>query len=491
MTYQSKTTAWPHQEACREWIQDRFEHGEFGLLLGLPMGVGKSKLAVDLIGEHIAKQRELFRTGKRKNPATCAVLVLCPLSVVNVWPREFQKHCADGMGVRVVTGKQLNFEFAFQESNTVVCVLHYEAAWREPMASWLLEQRWDFIVCDESHKFKAMPKYRQDASSGEWKASDGKLAAFMSELGRRGAYRLALTGTPMAHSPGDIFSQFRFLDAGKRFGNSVFSFMNSYHPISTPGAPWVNQRQMSALVNEIMWTCPEDVVKLPEAIHEIREFDLGPVARQAYKDMWRELVAEVEEGTITAANGGVRFLRLQQITSGIGKLDENRANWAHNEIVIDTGKQQLLEEFLDDIDPSEKVVVFCQFRAELAAVKAAAAKASRVYGEISGSDKGGLSPSALYAEGASILAVQLQSGGVGIDLSAARYCVYFSPGLSLANYLQSLKRVWRPGQTRPVLFLHLIARATVDGELYKRLEARQDLVDGILELARAQGEVAA
>lgn len=484
MTYQSKTVNWPHQEACHDWVVDKFQAKERGLMLALPMGVGKSKLAVDIAGEHAV------RCAERSQP--CKVLVLCPLSVAFVWPREFRKHC--GLDYSISVDNHLSFEFMQQENplELAVLVVHYDAAWREPLRSWLLAQSWNIVIADESHKFKALPKYRKNPSTGEWEVTAGKLAAFMADLSRRSAFRLCLTGTPMAHSPQDVFSQVRFLDHGERFGNSSWQFLQHYGSYGGYQGKtivgWQHRDELSAKYNQIAWTCPPDVVQLPEAVHEMREFSLGKEAEAAYAEMWRTLCAEVEDGEITAANGAVAFLRLQQITSGIGKLTTG------NVARIDKGKQQLLEDFLDDLPTEEKVVVFCQFRDDLAAVKEAAETTpGRRYAEISGSDKSGLSPDALFAEGANILGVQLQSGGVGVDLTAARYCVYFSPGLSLANYEQSLKRVWRPGQTKPVLFLHLIARHTIDQTLYDRLQDRKDLVEGILELARTpkKQEVAA
>ena len=44
-----------------------------------------------------------------------------------------------------------------------------------------------------------------------------------------------------------------------------------------------------------------------------------------------------------------------------------------------------------------------------------------------------------------VIAVQIQAGGVGIDLTRASYCVYYSVGFSLGDYEQSLARVHRPG----------------------------------------------
>lgn len=485
-----KTESWPHQRQCHDWVIERFRAGEKGLMLALPMGVGKSKIAVDLIAEHIANRA----AAAPDEPVN--VLVLCPLSVCSVWPREFRKHSAVDVYVTVLSGaisqKQMQAEYAMQERRVNVLVCNYDAAWRGELGEYLLAQKWNIVVGDESHKFKAIPTYRKKGwnAPDQWEVSSGKLAAFMADLGRRASFRLCLTGTPMAHSPADIFSQYRFLDLGRRFGNSGFKFKQRYGRYGGYGGKeivgWQRREEMSQLYNQIAWTCPPDVIALPEAMHETREFDLSNECRRAYDDMWATLCAQVESGEITAQNGAVAFLRLQQITSGIGRLTDGST------VRIDKGKQQLLEEFLDDIPVEEKVVVFCQFSSDLAAVREAAeVTPGRRYAEISGNDKSGLSGDALFAEQANILGVQLQAGGMGIDLTAARYCVYFSPGLSLANYLQSLKRVHRPGQTRPVTFYHFNARNTIDTSLYERLEKREDLVEGILGLAREERRVAA
>ena len=51
--------------------------------------------------------------------------------------------------------------------------------------------------------------------------------------------------------------------------------------------------------------------------------------------------------------------------------------------------------------------------------------------------------------GAQVLAVQISAGGIGVDLTRARYSIYYSLSFSLGEYDQALSRVHRPGQTRP------------------------------------------
>ncbi len=80
-----------------------------------------------------------------------------------------------------------------------------------------------------------------------------------------------------------------------------------------------------------------------------------------------------------------------------------------------------------------------------------------------------------------MLAVQIQAGGTGIDLTRACYCVYMSVGFSLGDYEQSLARVHRPGQDRTVWYYHIVGRDTVDEMVYHALRARKNLVEGVLD----------
>jgi len=82
---------------------------------------------------------------------------------------------------------------------------------------------------------------------------------------------------------------------------------------------------------------------------------------------------------------------------------------------------------------------------------------------------------------ATILGVQIQSGGAGIDLSRSAYCFYYSLGFSLGEYEQSLARLRRPGQTRCVRYYHLVSQGTVDEQVYAALRERRNVVDAVLE----------
>jgi SNF2 family DNA or RNA helicase len=89
---------------------------------------------------------------------------------------------------------------------------------------------------------------------------------------------------------------------------------------------------------------------------------------------------------------------------------------------------------------------------------------------------------------ATILGVQIQSGGVGIDCSRACYAFYYSLTFSLGDYEQSLARLRRPGQTRCVRYYHLVATGTVDEQVYAALRARRNVIEAVLQNLSPRGE---
>jgi SNF2 family DNA or RNA helicase len=199
---------------------------------------------------------------------------------------------------------------------------------------------------------------------------------------------------------------------------------------------------------------------------------LGADARRAYRSLKRNLMAEIDVGEVTAANALVKLLRLQQITGGYIRTDDGQ------DVQIDSAKMNLLRDVLEDIDPQEPVIVFCRFHKDLEAVNRVADETGRRSLELSGR----MDELKQWQAGeAPVLAVQIDSGGVGVDLTRARYSIYYSLGFSLGSYEQSLARIHRPGQTRPVEYIHLLAQDTVDEQVMAALARRSDVVNSVLQ----------
>ena len=420
-------TPWRHQEDAAAWLAGR----EAGML-AMDMGTGKTFTALLALG--LAGEAVLFVDLSRGSGKSRAA-------------RLRAAHLA-------ACGRSL------------IVVTNYEAAWRSDLAPTIEAVQWGAVILDESHRIKA---------------PGGKASRYLARLAAKqpAARRVCLTGTPMPHSPLDLYGQFRFLDP-QVFGSS-FTRMRARYAECDARFPskvkfWKNQSELTAKLDAHSWRVTADeVLDLPDAIHETIPVDLSPKTRRYIATMEREMVAEIEAGTVTAANALTKLLRMAQATGGYARVDG-----AAGVTPIDgvPAKRVALADRLEDLHPTEPVVVFCRFRSDLDDVAAVARELGREYAEVSGERK---DLERWQAGDAVILGVQMQSGGVGIDCTRAAYAFYYSLGYSLGDYEQSLARLRRPGQTRCVRYYHVVCTGTVDEQVYAALRERRSVVEAVLQ----------
>ena len=443
----TKMLCWNHQCAAYN-----FSKNKKSVALFMDMGTGKSKVAIDLLNNLEVKK----------------ILIVCPLSVVGVWPREFIKHGTKNYQVLPLnfgSVKQKNekaqqhMELCRVRNEPGVIVINYESLWRTPFAEFAAKQKFDSVILDESHRIKA---------------PGGKASRYLANLGKSIEHKMILTGTPMPHNPGDLYAQYRFL-APEVFGTSFIRFKNEYAiPLDQYTVSWTKKpAQLSKKMYSIAFRVSKDILDLPEAVHETRECKLSPKNFKTYKELEKEFYVEIEQGIVTVNNALTKLLRLQQIANGFVKNDEGKI------VQVDSAKQNLLSDIIEDIPRSEKIIVFSKFIHDLDVVKEVGKSLERRYGEISGRQKD-LTEHATMPDDIDLMGVQMQAGGVGIDLSKARYCIYFSVGFSLGDYEQSLARVHRPGQKNKVFYIHMIVNHTVDEKIYKALEQKKDIINTII-----------
>lgn len=448
------TRPWRHQKAGFKFSIEKFAAGFHGVLLAMGMGTGKSLVACMLF---------LYLMARR-------VLIACPLRVIQVWVAQFERHIGipvilvalDDDVASVSKKQQLAAEkmrLAATMQIPFIAVINYDSAWREPFASWAEKVQWDLVIADEAHRIKA---------------PGGKASLFFKRLRLHANYRVALTGTPMPHGPMDIYAQFRFLDV-TLFGPSFTAFRTKYAVMGGYQRKQITGFQsldeLEAIMSRITFRVGAEVLDLPPATHVTYKCVLDPEAARIYRDLEEDFVARVLDGTVTAANAMVKLLRLQQVTGGCVPTDDGITHR------VDSSKQKLLADTLEDIGKDEPVVVFSRFHADLDAVHAACEANGYSSLELSGRRD---ELKRWQAGEAQVLAVQISAGGIGVDLTRARYSMYYSLSFSLGEYDQALARVHRPGQTRPVEHIHLVARNTVDMKIMRALEKRAEVVNSIL-----------
>lgn len=449
--WQWKTKPYAHQLKAIQYLAGIGD----AALLDAKMSAGKTKIIFDLI--HIMKH--------------CSILVLCPKAVIPVWVTEHAKHYP-GNDLRVVplnkgtTAKRASVIGREHNRGRNMFVVNYEAAWRGALGKRLLATEWDLVVFDESHKIKG-----HNSTQGN----------FCAKL--RARQKIALTGTPMPHSPLDIFGQYRALDPGI-FGDSWWRFRAEYATmVERGGKKWVagfrNQEDMRRRLDTIRFVVKAEELDLPPLVVVDFPVELEPKTRCAYEAMKRDYITSIAGHEVTAANALTVMIRLQQITSGFLPLpvdvhDEPTGGPGPSVVVqVGTEKRDALETLLDGMG-DEPAVVFCRFHHDLDVILATGDGVLELSGR-----KNEL---AEWQAGAGrVLAVQIQAGGVGVDLTRAQYVVFYSLDHSLGNYEQAVARVHRTNQPHPVTVYRLIATDTIDQRIANGLAKKKQVVSYVLE----------
>ena len=442
-----------------------------GAALLWEMGAGKTRGAIEV----------MLRLGAER------VLVVCPKVVVPVWGREIAKHlgAAAPPVLALVQEGTIAKAAALAAASARVVVVNYDSVWRQPLASALRAWSPDLLVLDEMHRIKS---------------PTGRASRWLGILARGVPARLGLTGTPLAHGPLDVWAEYRAL-APSIFASTYGAFRAEYtRPalrsewrdadiMITAGrggelSRWKlhNMDRLEAKIHSIAHRVRvADVLDLPESVDVVVEVELEKDAMRIYREIQADFIAGLSSSSsspvvVTAANAMVVALRLAQVTGGTLRDD------AGGQHVVSVAKRDALADYLDGMG-GEPVVVFGRFRADLDAIHQAAAAAGLSSSELSGRRS---ELAAWQAGDTVVLVAQVAAGSVGIDLTRARVAVWYSLSYNLAEYVQARARVLRPGQTRAVVFAHVIAKSTIDGAVYRALESRSAVVAAIVDHVRPQ-----
>lgn len=455
---------WPAQREAVEFCLQRP-----AAMLDMGMGCGKTRVAIEVI-----RRREDVRR----------VLVVCPKAVIPVWGREIAKY-ADGLGyslllrssetvrrfaedVRTFLGPEATPDRSVSLPNVIV--VNYDSVWRKPLGDVLYEGAKrgliDMVVLDESHRAKS---------------AGSKVSKYLAMLGKAVPYRLCLSGTPMANSPLDVYGQCRFLDRSI-FGTNHERFLQAYAVMGGPDRNFIvgfkNQQDLMERFSSIAYTCRiEDIAdraKLPAQLPDTTiPVKLPARDMRALRDLNREFVAECGSGFVTASNVLVKMLRMQQICAGFCEVESGPAG-PSGVMDLNHVKRDALADLLQDVDG--QAVVFGVFTHDMDEIRDAARRSGRTSFELSGRANE-LEEWTRADEG--VLAVQIQAGAEGVDMTCSSTAIYFSLPHSLALYNQSRARIYRPGQERPTRFIHIVAEGTVDEGMLASLEGKRDVIEAI------------
>lgn len=461
---QIATELWTHQNQMVDYAEARLD--ELGFCYWI---------AGCAIGKTLAVYKLIERLGAKK-----VLILTTKAAVTSAWVIDAQKH-TKGVNLLAPHKKDVQGKVAALKasSGAVVFVVNYESAWR--MKAVLAAYGFDLIVADESHKLKS---------------HNSKTSCLLALIPAK--HRLIMTGTPWDDRPTDAYGQVRFLkplQVGRTVTSAILgnwgSFFEEYviyylHEHVKIARGYKNIDRLRDQVSPFtLWVDTEDVLDLPAETHIERYVEKQGKLRKAYDELSLEWLTELSDGVLTANNRLVLALRLHQLTGGFYKLHRE------GETLAVDGESAKLDETMAVLDEigGKPTVIFTRFIEDVRRIKTACEQEGYRVKLLVGGQHEHVEWQA--GEG-DILIANIAAGSTGVNLSRARYCIYYSVGHSRTDYNQSRARVRRPGSdlSYPITYYHILMRDTVDEEIRAALQSKEDvanqLLRGLDKLARVR-----
>lgn len=453
----------PYQLAIVEFIQ---AHPRCAIWAG--MGMGKTSAALTALRAVAPKMRA---------PA----LILAPLRVAqHTWATEPQKwRHTHAMRVLPVIGSAAQ-RVAILAQPASAYAINYENI------PWLIKHcgdSWPFdaIIADESTRLKGL-RSRQGS----------KRAAALAKVAHRSQFFVELTGTPSPNGLQDLWGQAWFLDKGARLGKSFSAFAARWfqsipmggHPAARELRPLPHaQREIQKALADITLTVlPEHYFKLEEPIVNIVRAPMPRDAQAIYRDVQRELFAQIEGGEIEAVNAAARTTKCLQIASGAVYLDTGENTDAREWRVLHDAKLDALESIVEETAGAPLLVRYhWQHSAQRIMQRFPRAKMLDKRQETIDAWNAGKIPMLLAHAGSAGHGLNLQDGG--------RHYVAFDAWWDLEQHQQITERIGpvrqlQSGHLRSVFHYHIVADGTLDEAVLERLQSKRTIQEALLNAMR-------
>lgn len=296
---------------------------------------------------------------------------------------------------------------------------------------------------------------------------------------------VGLTGTPSSNGLMDLWAEFKLLDMGQRLGRFIGQYRTayfqpdkrngqvvfSYKPL--PGA----ERQIYDKISDITISMKStDHLQMPELMESRYTVYLSEEERKRYVALKEDLVLQLPDGEITAANAASLSGKLSQMANGAVYSDEESILEIHQR------KLDALEDLIEAAN-GKPVLVAYWFRHDLERITERLHKLKIPFSKLDSSESirrwnAGELPVALIHPASAGHGLNLQSGGSTI--------VWFGLTWSLELYQQTNARLWRQGQeSETVVVQHIVAEGTIDERIMKALSEKDTTQSALIDAVKA------
>ena len=434
-----------HQTFGIEWMMQRESEAIPGGLLCDEMGLGKT---IQMVG--------LIKSAFLRN-----TLLIAPLAVLEQWREIATKSHINCLMYK--TGSWTP-PVRTRISSPNLYLINYENVARHP--ELIQEIKWGRVICDEAHRLcsegRAFKRIKQFEFPIHW----------------------LLTATPIVNGMGDIRALFKLI--GIEYEESLLP-----------------QFVLARTMEELRAILPDLPAPAVEVTHRL-DFDTEDEA-EFYRGIqglivrrWKSLAAD---GAANALDRLKLILRLRQISLHPQVYIESRkrllgpGKYERNDWIDGSTKFNAIQDLLLAEKTPKRWIVFCHFHKEMEMLQAnleANPSVEKVWcysGNVKNEDRTKILKETHEPlnEKHQVLLVQLQSGGVGINLQHFSRIVFTGPWWTSALMNQAIGRAVRIGQKETVIVHHILLKEeeglNIDKLIQEKAKLKGELCMKVLSAA--------
>ncbi len=454
----------PYQERGVAWLSYQERIG-LGCCLADDMGLGKTIQMICHILNHMYRYPEDRR----------GFLLICPMSVVGNWKREFERFAPS---INVIVHHGTDRAQSLHELNELlrtpgtVVITTYGLVTRS--IDFMYAHKWAMVVLDEAQAIK-------NASS--------KRAISVRAL--QSDFRVALTGTPIENRLSELWSILDFLNPGL-LGTST-NFQRLYAvPIERYNDKNATERLknlVSPFIMRRVKTDPSIIQDLPEKMEHKVYCTLTREQATMYQALVNQTMGKIEESAGIARHGHILALltHLKQIVDHPALFQKGTTLSADR-----SGKMLRLVEMLDTIiENNEKALIFTQFKemgdalVDILKEKLNLDYIPFLHGGLSASQRDEIVDDFQSPEGPSIFILSLKAGGTGLNLTAASHVFHYDRWWNPAVEEQATDRAFRIGQQKNVQVHKFLSIGSLEEKIDAMLEEKKGLSNAIVDASGA------
>ena len=399
------------------------------------------------------------------------VLVIAPIRVASFsWPAEMEKwDHLKGMRYSVAVGTAAERLSALSRQADIYLINRENVQWLVSESGIPFD--FDMVVIDELSSFKNHQTKRFKALM--------KVRPKVKRI-------VGLTGTPSSNGLMDLWAEFRLLDMGERLGRFIGQYRTSYFrpdkqngqvvfsykPL--PGA----EKQIYGRISDITISMKStDHLRMPELVNSRYTVYLSEKEQERYEELKKDLVLQLPDGDITAANAAALSGKLSQMANGAIYTDTGETVSVHER------KLDALEDIIEAAN-GKPVLVAYWFRHDFEMISERLQKLKIPYDRLDVDAtirkwNAGEIPVALIHPASAGHGLNLQAGGSTL--------VWFGLTWSLELYQQTVARLWRQVQSsETVVVQHIITDGTIDGRIMKALSEKDNMQSALIDAVKAE-----